>query len=99
MATLSSMIKKRKVRFVSDNGIRLVEIFNPTNGEVSWFKEFAQDGIQSNGVLLNSVGLDLKRLMEERGYQVLRMGIWDYQGNSKIFQVNKHFFDFIECCV
>ena len=84
---------KHKLNLIgaSNASIRLVEIYCPNNGEVTWFREFpVNDG--RNG----EVSLDLKELMLERGYDVLRMSIWDDKGNSKSFQINKKLLQFIE---
>ena len=95
---------KPKLNFVSTNGnIRLLEIYDPDNGEVTWFKEFKRniDGSRrySGDEETGDVSLDLKQMMVERGYDVLRMSIWEDEGNSKLCQINKGLLNFIDCSV
>ena len=43
--------------------IRLVEIYCPNNGEVTWFKEFPRKGKGGGDEEYSSVSLDLKEMM------------------------------------
>ena len=76
--------------------IRLVEIYCPNNGEVTWFKEFPRKGKDGGDEEYSSVSLDLKEMMLKRNYDVLRMMTWDDEGNSKSFQISRKLLRFIQ---
>ncbi|XP_066936757.1 uncharacterized protein [Clytia hemisphaerica] len=79
-----------QISFCSNNPVRLVEIYDQNNGEVTWYKEIEQSENTCD------LSLDLLKIIGEKGFTVLKGSVWDCQGNSRRFEFGKNIFELIE---
>ena len=89
-STLPSNAPTNQITFCSDNPLRLVEIYDENNGEVTWCKEIHQS---ENTFILT---LDLLKIITEKGFNILKGSVWDCYGNCRTFEFRKNIFDLIE---